>query len=113
MLPLLPLQVITHFLFVPYTVLLRMSEPKAVGLTLALDSLQKQISKLPVPYSHKQEQEDVYGLCRCCTAILTFVQPFVQEVKNQDTNSVATALKAALLKLYVLKLFLLMPSMSH
>ncbi|XP_050968793.1 glomulin, FKBP associated protein b [Labeo rohita] len=80
------------------SVLLRMSEPKAVGLTLALDSLQKQISKLPVPYSHKQEQEDVYGLCRCCTAILTFVQPFVQEVKNQDTNSVATALKAALLK---------------
>lgn len=83
--------------------LLRKSESKAPGLALALDSLQKQISKLPVPYSHKQEQEDVYGLCRCCTAILTFVQPFVQEAKNQDTNSVSTKLRAALLKLYVFK----------
>uniref|UniRef100_A0A671TCZ9 Glomulin-like n=1 Tax=Sinocyclocheilus anshuiensis TaxID=1608454 RepID=A0A671TCZ9_9TELE len=80
------------------SVLLRMSESKAHGLALALDSLQKQISKLPVPYSHKQEQEDVYGLCRCCTAVLTFVQPFVQEVKNQDTNSMATKQRAALLK---------------
>uniref|UniRef100_A0A8C1R8S6 Glomulin, FKBP associated protein b n=1 Tax=Cyprinus carpio TaxID=7962 RepID=A0A8C1R8S6_CYPCA len=80
------------------SVLLRMGEAKAHGLALALDSLQKQISKLPVPYSHKQEQEDVYGLCRSCTAVLTFVQPFVQEVKNQDTNSVATELRAALLK---------------
>uniref|UniRef100_A0A672N331 Glomulin, FKBP associated protein b n=1 Tax=Sinocyclocheilus grahami TaxID=75366 RepID=A0A672N331_SINGR len=70
------------------SVLLRISESKARGLALALDSLQKQISKLPVPYSHKQEQEDVYGLCR---------------IKNQDTNSVATKLRAALLKLYVFK----------
>ncbi|KAG1940911.1 glomulin, FKBP associated protein b [Pimephales promelas] len=80
------------------SVLLRMNESKAPGLALALDSLQKQISKLPVPYSHKQEQEDVYGLCRCCTAVLTFVQPFVQEAKNQDTTSVSTKLRAALLK---------------
>lgn len=80
-----------------------MSESKAPGLALALDSLQKQISRLPVPYSHKQEQEDVYGLCRCCTAVLTFVQPFVQEAENQDTNSVATKLRAALLTLYVFK----------
>ncbi|XP_048055701.1 glomulin, FKBP associated protein b [Megalobrama amblycephala] len=79
------------------SVLLRMRESKAPGLALALDSLQKQISRLPVPYSHKQEQEDVYGLCRCCTAVLTFVQPFVQEAKNQDTNSVATKLRATLL----------------
>uniref|UniRef100_A0A8C1V4U7 Glomulin, FKBP associated protein b n=1 Tax=Cyprinus carpio TaxID=7962 RepID=A0A8C1V4U7_CYPCA len=85
------------------SVLLRMSEAKAHGLALALDSLQKKISKLPVPYSHKQEQEDVYRLCRCCTAVLTFVQPFVQEVKNQDTYSVATKLRAALLKLYSLR----------
>ncbi|XP_073808553.1 glomulin, FKBP associated protein b isoform X2 [Danio rerio] len=41
------------------SVLLRMSELKAPGLSMALDSLQKQISKLPVPYSNKQEQEDV------------------------------------------------------
>uniref|UniRef100_A0A8C2PUH7 Glomulin, FKBP associated protein b n=1 Tax=Cyprinus carpio TaxID=7962 RepID=A0A8C2PUH7_CYPCA len=83
--------------------ILIMSESEAHGLALALDSLQKKISKLPVPYSHKQEQEDVYRLCRCCTAVLTFVQPFVQEVKNQDTYSVATKLRAALLKLYSLR----------
>ncbi|XP_067230637.1 glomulin, FKBP associated protein b [Chanodichthys erythropterus] len=79
------------------SVLLRMRESKAPGLALALDSLQKQISRLPVPYSQKQEQEDVYGLCRCCTAVLTFVQPFIQEAKNQDTNLVATKLRATLL----------------
>ncbi|TRY96463.1 hypothetical protein DNTS_027533 [Danionella cerebrum] len=61
------------------SVLLRMNTSKGPGLALALDSLQQQISKLPVPYTQKQEQEDVYGLCRSCTALLTFVQPFVQE----------------------------------
>ncbi|XP_065120758.2 glomulin, FKBP associated protein b [Paramisgurnus dabryanus] len=87
------------------SVLLRM-ESKASGLALALDSLQKQISKLPVPYSHKQEQEDEHGLCRCCSAALTFVQPFVQEAKNQDLNldlptNQDSKLRATLLKLYV------------
>ncbi|XP_066522658.1 glomulin, FKBP associated protein b [Hoplias malabaricus] len=71
-------------------VLSRLGDTKAPSLGLALDSLQKQISKLPVPYLHKQEQEDKYGLCRCCTALLTFVQPFVQEVKSQDTKSPVT-----------------------
>ncbi|XP_056607014.1 glomulin, FKBP associated protein b [Triplophysa dalaica] len=71
------------------TVLLRM-ESRAFGFASAMDSLQNQISKLPVPYSQKQEQEDEYGLCRCCNAALTFVQPFVQEVKNQHLNSAAT-----------------------
>ncbi|KAI4892011.1 hypothetical protein NFI96_034223 [Prochilodus magdalenae] len=68
-------------------VLSRLGDSKHVSLGRALDALQKQISKLPVPYSHKQEQEDKYGLCRCCTALLTFVQPFVQEVKSQGTKS--------------------------
>ncbi|XP_051569156.1 glomulin, FKBP associated protein b [Myxocyprinus asiaticus] len=82
------------------SVLLRMRESKASGLACALDCLQKQISKLPVPYSHKQEQEDKYGLCRCCNAILTFVQPFVQEVKNRElkSNNQDMKLRAALLK---------------
>nr|XP_055070246.1 glomulin, FKBP associated protein b isoform X1 [Misgurnus anguillicaudatus] len=90
------------------SVLLRM-ESKAPGLALALDSLQKQISKLPVPYSHKQEQEDEHGLCRCCSAALTFVQPFVQEAKNQDLNlDLATnqdsKLRATLLKFCMVSL---------
>ncbi|TRY96461.1 hypothetical protein DNTS_027533 [Danionella cerebrum] len=87
------------------SVLLRMNTSKGPGLALALDSLQQQISKLPVPYTQKQEQEDVYGLCRSCTALLTFVQPFVQEVKNQDINSATNfTTSAALQKLYAIML---------
>ncbi|XP_072539097.1 glomulin, FKBP associated protein b [Salminus brasiliensis] len=71
-------------------VLSRLGDSKVPSLGLALDALQKQISKLPVPYLRKQEQEDKYGLCRCCTALLTFVQPFVQEVKSQDTKCPVT-----------------------
>lgn len=70
-----------------HTVLMRLGDSKPASLSLALDSLHKQISKLPVPYTHKQEEEDVHGLGRCCTALLTFVQPFVQEVKSQDAKS--------------------------
>ncbi|GAA6102554.1 glomulin, FKBP associated protein b [Tachysurus ichikawai] len=68
-------------------VLMRLGDSKPALLSLALDALHKQISKLPVPYTHKQEGEDVHGLFRCCTALLTFLQPFVQEVKSQDAKS--------------------------
>ncbi|KAK3575254.1 hypothetical protein QTP86_023448 [Hemibagrus guttatus] len=68
-------------------VLMRLGESKPALMSLALDALHKQVSKLPVPYTHKQEEEDVHGLGRCCTALLTFVQPFVQEVKSQDAKS--------------------------
>ncbi|KAI5109344.1 glomulin, FKBP associated protein b, partial [Silurus meridionalis] len=85
------------------TVLMRLGDSKPALLGLALDALHKQISKLPVPYAHKQEEEDKHGLGRCCTALLTFVQPFVQEVKIQDVknpveNTYHTRLRTVLLK---------------
>ncbi|KAL7891207.1 hypothetical protein AOLI_G00006830 [Acnodon oligacanthus] len=86
-----------------HLVLSRLGDSKALSLGRALDVLQKQISKLPVPYSRKQEQEDKYGLCRCCTALLTFVKPFVQEVKSQDTKSPVTASNDEELRTVLLK----------
>ncbi|XP_030646928.1 glomulin, FKBP associated protein b [Chanos chanos] len=81
------------------TVLLRMGDTKAPSVGLALNALQKQVSKLPVPCSRKQEQEDKYGLCRCCTALVNFVQPFVQEMKTQDSQAAQDArLRTELLK---------------
>ncbi|XP_007233674.3 glomulin, FKBP associated protein b [Astyanax mexicanus] len=71
-------------------VLSRLGDSKVPALGLALRSLQRQIAMLPVPYSRKQEQEDKLGLCRCCTALLTFVQPFVQEVKSHDAKGPET-----------------------
>ncbi|XP_017553539.1 glomulin, FKBP associated protein b [Pygocentrus nattereri] len=86
-----------------HLVLSRLGDSKALSLGRALDALQKQISKLPVPYSRKQEQEDKYGLCRCCTALLTFVQPFVQEVKSQETKSPVTTSNDEELRTVLLK----------
>ncbi|XP_076871199.1 glomulin, FKBP associated protein b isoform X2 [Brachyhypopomus gauderio] len=85
------------------TVLIRLGDTKPALLGLALDALHKQMTKLPVPYLHKQEQEDEYGLGRSCTALMTFVQPFVQEVKSQDTTSPVTSSSSAELKSVLLK----------
>lgn len=107
--PLQSADVITVPLFPPtttplYTVLMKLGDSKPALFGLALDALHKQISRLPVPYTRKQEEEDVHGLGRCCTALLTFVQPFVQEVKSQDAkspveNTYHTRLNNVLLKL--------------
>ena len=48
---------------------------------LSLTALQKQVCRLPVPYTPQQEKEDGYGLCRCCAALTAFLKPFVEEVK--------------------------------
>lgn len=84
-------------------VLLRMEEEKAAPLGMALSALQKQMSRLPVPYTQQQEAADEFGLCRCCTALAAFVEPFVEEVKRKDGNGDNTAadkeLKTELLKL--------------
>lgn len=70
-----------------------------------LSALQKQLSRLPVPYTEQQEEADEYGLCRCSAALTVFTEPFVEEVKRTDGNCAATAedeeLKIELLKLYV------------
>ena len=72
---------------------------------MALSALQKQLSRLPVPYTQQQEEADEYGLCRCCKALAVFTKPFVEEMKNRDESHATTAedeeLKTELLKLYV------------
>uniref|UniRef100_A0A8C7PWF6 Glomulin, FKBP associated protein b n=1 Tax=Oncorhynchus mykiss TaxID=8022 RepID=A0A8C7PWF6_ONCMY len=68
------------------TVLLRLGEEKAPWVGLALAALQKQVSRLPVPYTKEQEVEDAYGLCRCCSALARFMEPFVEEVKRRDNS---------------------------
>lgn len=72
---------------------------------MALSAVHKQLSRLPVPYTQKQEDADEYGLCRCCTALAVFTKPFVEELKRKDANGVCNTedeeLKTELLKLYV------------
>ncbi|KAM4549142.1 glomulin-like [Odontesthes bonariensis] len=81
------------------TVLFQLDERKAVWVGLALSALQKQLSRLPVPYTQQQEEEDEHGLCRCCTALALFTKPFVEEVKKKDDDCVRDEeLKTELLK---------------
>ncbi|XP_028258875.1 glomulin-like [Parambassis ranga] len=84
------------------TVLLRLDEKKAACVGMALSAVHKQLSRLPVPYTQKQEDADAYGLCRCCTALAVFTKPFIEEVKRKDANGVCNTedeeLKTELLK---------------
>ncbi|XP_068176615.1 glomulin-like [Antennarius striatus] len=73
------------------TVLLCLEETKAAGVGLALSALQKQLSRLPVPYSRQQEEADEFGLCRCCHALTAFTKPFIQEVVRKSGNHCRTA----------------------
>lgn len=70
---------------------------------LALSALQKQLSRLPVPYTGQQEEADEFGLCRCCDALAVFTKPFVEEVMRTNGNHVTTSedkeLRTELLKL--------------
>ncbi|XP_044056820.1 glomulin-like [Siniperca chuatsi] len=68
------------------TVLLQLDERKAACVGVALSALQKQLSRLPVPYTQQQEQADEYGLCRCCNALAAFTKPFIEEVKRKNGN---------------------------
>uniref|UniRef100_A0A3Q4MVH7 Glomulin, FKBP associated protein b n=1 Tax=Neolamprologus brichardi TaxID=32507 RepID=A0A3Q4MVH7_NEOBR len=84
------------------SILLRLDEGKAACVGSTLSALQKQLSRLPVPYTEQQEEADEYGLCRCSAALTVFTEPFVEEVKRTDGNCAATAedeeLKIELLK---------------
>ncbi|XP_072246389.1 glomulin-like [Leuresthes tenuis] len=81
------------------TVLFQLDERKAAWVGLALSALQKQLSRLPVPYTQQQEEKDEHGLCRCCTALALFTKPFVEEVKKKDDDCVGDEeLRAELLK---------------
>ncbi|KAK5906630.1 hypothetical protein CesoFtcFv8_004558 [Champsocephalus esox] len=84
------------------TVLLQLQDSKAARLGSALGALQQQLSRLPVPYSSQQEDEDEHGLCRCYNALTNFTKPFVEEAKRKIGSSVTTSedeeLRAELLK---------------
>lgn len=54
---------------------------------MTLSSVLDQVAKLPLPYTKEQEEDDVFSLCRCCTNLITFIRPFVQEVKQNLQNS--------------------------
>ncbi|XP_018586325.1 glomulin, FKBP associated protein a isoform X2 [Scleropages formosus] len=62
-------------------VLLKLGSKKASSVGMALATVLSQVARLPVPYTAAQEDEDAFGLCRCCAALLAFVEPFVQEVR--------------------------------
>ncbi|TRY87521.1 hypothetical protein DNTS_007083 [Danionella cerebrum] len=70
------------------TVLLRLGMKKASSVGMALSTLLAQLSRLPVPITKEQEEDDIFGLCCCCTALLQFVKPFVEEIKEvvKDNN---------------------------
>lgn len=84
-------------------VLLQLDDRKAESVGLVLAALQKQLTRLPVPYTHRQAEADEHGLCRCCNALAAFTKPFVEEVKRKNGSYVATSeneeLRIELLKL--------------
>uniref|UniRef100_A0A3Q3H1A1 Glomulin, FKBP associated protein b n=1 Tax=Labrus bergylta TaxID=56723 RepID=A0A3Q3H1A1_9LABR len=94
----------TILVLIPHlqTVLLQLEEGKAAGVGSALSALQKQLSRLPVPYTRQQEEADQYGVCRCCHALAAFTKPFIEEVKRKNgnyiTNSEDEELRTELLK---------------
>ncbi|TST47741.1 Glomulin [Bagarius yarrelli] len=49
---------------------------------MVLATVLSQVNKLPVPQSREQEEDDVFGLCRCCTALSRFIRPFVEEIRE-------------------------------
>lgn len=53
---------------------------------VVLETAQRQVARLPVPYTRQQEKTDAHGLCQCCRVLLDFLQPFVEEVKKGDSK---------------------------
>ncbi|KAM6167854.1 glomulin isoform 1-T1 [Erethizon dorsatum] len=68
------------------TVIQKLPNNKAYSVGLALSTLWRQLSLLPVPYSKEQIQTDDYGLCQCCKALIEFTKPFVEEVTDNKEN---------------------------
>ncbi|XP_053447390.1 glomulin isoform X2 [Nycticebus coucang] len=69
------------------TVIQKLHNNKAYSVGLALSTLWRQLSLLPVPYLKEHAQTDDYGLCQCCTALIEFTKPFVEEVVHDKENS--------------------------
>uniref|UniRef100_A0A8C2ZMD8 Glomulin, FKBP associated protein b n=1 Tax=Cyclopterus lumpus TaxID=8103 RepID=A0A8C2ZMD8_CYCLU len=73
------------------TVLLQLGDGKAACVGSALSGLQRQLSRLPLPYTRQQEEADEHGLCRGYGALAALARPFVEEVKRRNGDRVATA----------------------
>ncbi|XP_047224242.1 glomulin, FKBP associated protein a [Girardinichthys multiradiatus] len=78
-----------HLLLNPLQkVLLCLGSRKASSLGMTLSSVLDQLVKLPVPVTKEQEEDDVFSLCRCCTDLIQFVRPFVEEARlNQSSGN--------------------------
>ncbi|XP_077573036.1 glomulin, FKBP associated protein b [Stigmatopora nigra] len=75
----------TLVLVVPHlqTGLLRLKENRASSLGSALAVLHQQLGRLPVPYTEKQEEEDLMGLGRSCHALTVFTKTFTEDLRNR------------------------------
>lgn len=71
--------------------LLRLEDTRAASVGAALSALQRQLSRLPVPYTRQQEALDEHGLCRCCRALVALARPFIEEVKRRNGGWCRTA----------------------
>lgn len=89
-----------------------MDERKGVCVGLVLSAVQKQLSRLPVPYTQQLEEADEHGLCRCCSALAAFIEPFVEEVKKKDENAI-TSNEDEELRTELLKLYVCVPGLPH
>ncbi|XP_054452232.1 glomulin, FKBP associated protein a [Anoplopoma fimbria] len=79
-----------HLLLNPLQkVLLCLGSRKASSLGMTLSTVLDQVAKLPLPHTKEQEEDDVFLLCRCCTDVIDFVKPFVQEARQNLLNSEA------------------------
>ncbi|XP_034038892.1 glomulin, FKBP associated protein a isoform X2 [Thalassophryne amazonica] len=77
-----------HLLLNPLQkVLLCLGSRKASFLGMALSSVLDQVTKLPLPQTKEQEEDDVFFLCRCLTDLMAFFRPFVQEARQNINNS--------------------------
>ncbi|XP_028284366.1 glomulin, FKBP associated protein a [Parambassis ranga] len=80
-----------HLLLNPLQkVLLSLGSRKASSLGMTLSLVLDQVAKLPIPHSKEQEEDDVFSLCRCCTNLIDFIRPFVQEVRENFQSSKST-----------------------
>ncbi|KAM6918860.1 glomulin, FKBP associated protein a [Xenentodon cancila] len=73
-----------HLLLSPLQkVLLCLGSRKPSSLGMTLSSVLDQVSKLPIPHTKEQEEDDVFSLCRCCTDLIDFIRPFVKEASQK------------------------------
>ncbi|KAJ8406314.1 hypothetical protein AAFF_G00305450 [Aldrovandia affinis] len=70
------------------TVLLKLGRKKASSVGMALSTLLAQVSRLPVPYTEEQEEEDVTELLKFCMKSLS--EPLLQAQLKKDLDTAET-----------------------